>query len=777
MNIHIAGAPDFELDFYGRTNEALTPAFIGDPVAITLNAKAHKALMANKSGAAFDLAVKVLKGQLPAQEKEEKMDRDYMVLAEEPLPLRRGGPRFKSGDIRPRMETEAKGEVTGTAGVTFEETTSQREQHDHQEAVTTSELAQQAVNEHDFTFVKLLEREQLITTFQWSTSDTENETILRARVPYDFLTGQLSVPFKQFLFNHCDCIVTVKINGTPFHLGALIAWFCPLTSELEIGAHHVESRASQSVLQNMKLHANRANSAVMKITYVHFQRMLEFGDQSVDNGEFRITVWNPLLTAPTNPQTITGSLFVSFTRSKLRVLRPEAAEAEPASLQVKNRSSMRSIIIPRMLAALPNENTQETTTPVVIGVDAGEAKSVGANEQLGKIWSDIGKRGGLVRSFPEGSVGLNSYAMSSATCLLGMPAGGSGTGMPHQGYLAAPFRLYHGSMVHTLVGETEGLVAYQPGAKGVDPIRSQFLDSKASTSNAGPFDLLTESSGVTVVSTPMTTRYNALLTPRNPEDLFELRHSPGNLFVRHGAVTGHNKQFLHFMAFGDDFSLHQLYMVPNLQVPGYNLGMDTYPDPGAVVEVTAAVVVDHSGSAPPLTFVQDFFQSHDYDLNVGGPYPSIPDQMIFQTQGMTNAELRVIGIPISDTQTRNTVPGSTIIERSLAPYRAVPESLRLEWDSTGGTTGVASFDVAGDLINPTTVGGFPLGDAFILGPQSWTSTTMLQEWYGIINNEIPVADPGTNDTLRAHLRVTTVLGTKYGTVSPSPDWILLNPAP
>jgi hypothetical protein len=180
------------------------------------------------------------------------------------------------------------------------------------------------VPELQIDYRELARRPQLIATVPWGFSDAPGTSLFSGRNPWDFILGNNTGPFQQFLFYNGTLRLTFKVQATSFHNGLLIAYFVPLTPEDEIDSHVAINLPSQTINQHQFLFASSSNSVTMDIPFASIRSWLNTSLQDSDCGGFRLAVFNELTSGPTVVTGATVSIFASFPDANFKVLNPVA---------------------------------------------------------------------------------------------------------------------------------------------------------------------------------------------------------------------------------------------------------------------------------------------------------------------------------------------------------------------------------------------------------------------------------------------------------------------
>jgi len=272
------------------------------------------------------------------------------------------------------------------------------------------------VPELQITYIELAKRPQLVATVPWGLGDVVGTSLFAGRNPWDFILGNNTGPFQQFLFYNGTLRLTFKVQATSFHSGSLIAYFVPLTPDDEIDSHISISLPSQTINQHQFLFASNSNSVTMDIPFMSIRSWLNTSTQDMDCGGFRLSVFNELVSGPNVVSGATVSIFASFPDANFKVLNPvahpfsrfrgSASRLGPAEVQGNSVSYTR----------INNISEVANSTMELGGEDKFESSvSVDAKASLDKPNIGLDYPTVLVRSTPmlsNGSNVTNAHVMS-----------------------------------------------------------------------------------------------------------------------------------------------------------------------------------------------------------------------------------------------------------------------------------------------------------------------------------------------------------------------------
>lgn len=194
-----------------------------------------------------------------------------------------------------------------------------------------------SVDEPEFDVFDMVEREQRIDCFEWSTKDPVGAVYRTYSVPWDLLKYSVTqTPFQNMLLWRGTTVLSLDYNATRFHSGMLRAVFVPL-SELNYATQELAmNRMTQTLLKNVKLNACEITPGRLEIPFIHPKNWLNaanYGSQSESLGHIVICVFNQLNVGDLEIQTVPVTIKVSFKMSHFRIPRNIENIAELRVLQ------------------------------------------------------------------------------------------------------------------------------------------------------------------------------------------------------------------------------------------------------------------------------------------------------------------------------------------------------------------------------------------------------------------------------------------------------------
>jgi hypothetical protein len=179
-------------------------------------------------------------------------------------------------------------------------------------------LSDATIRETTWDLRRIMERPNLVTTFEWTQSSPQFMETLA--VPHDLITTVLSkVPFSAFQYWRGDIILRIQVAGAPLIQGLLAASFIPLSEAAQVRTFEINIPAL-TLNPTVYLYANTNTSAELRIPFKHIQSYLSTGfpnDISGQLGIVKIYWLNKLASVSGEPVTV--SIFSIFENSEFKV--------------------------------------------------------------------------------------------------------------------------------------------------------------------------------------------------------------------------------------------------------------------------------------------------------------------------------------------------------------------------------------------------------------------------------------------------------------------------
>jgi len=204
---------------------------------------------------------------------------------------------------------------------------------------------------------KVLSRKYQIATFTWADTDLATNTAL---LDLDIMSALLSIPniadkLTQFRWLRADVDIEVRLNATPFHIGALMVSYLP-RCEVTVAADRMMTTLNSTLSQRSQNHGMIMSASTKNNLTIHIDREAATVFDPIDEaaiyagalGVLSFTVLNPLVNAgggSLNP--IDVSVFASFSEPKVSgygyfpILNPPA-RIVPHSMEVSTEALSRA---------------------------------------------------------------------------------------------------------------------------------------------------------------------------------------------------------------------------------------------------------------------------------------------------------------------------------------------------------------------------------------------------------------------------------------------------
>ena len=463
-----------------------------------------------------------------------------------------------------------------------------------------------------------------------------------------------------------------------------------------------------------------------------------------------------------NPQ-LSVSVYASIEEGQFKILRPSVTPAVPQRGVIRHllhQESMRS----QMMATQDNPVTtsaNDTVNPTVVAPGSQPTTkevvdtmpSVRDNMKRAFIAFDDDAATDLrlppsALLMPEPYTnGINLYRYSPLS------------------WFAAPFRLFRGGFVfHVRSDREDRIVSWAPFARWATTGSLSFTSQTAAYAY-GP------TANTNTVVAPFVAQTDVLLVPKTYTDVENIEYSFGHLLVNTPANSTTSSP-LHVSArVGDNFALGGLYAVPRIRLATTNSPNDFFPGSEGVVDVPEFFTMSGGASHNPRPFFpMEWFFSREYTMISTGPaYPKDVSSITVRTEDLTDAQLIFLGVISSAGASRNVLVGvthGTLVD--LSTYKAVVANLTVSWS---GSSGDSNMPVAGpaDMVNQAVLNdGLIVADAAVLSEQSWVDHTLLAEYYGVTNEQIPIAQPTTTASISVPLKGLTDESIRYGLFGTDP---------
>lgn len=256
--------------------------------------------------------------------------------------------------------------------------------------------------ETPWTLLDLVARESLLNTYSWSTASTWGSPLYFVPVmdPTMQSIGTMVHPFSCMNYWRGSPVITIKLNGTQFHCGRLIAYFVPLCYTSSITTNQQRSRSFATTMQHVFLDASTSSAGVLKIPFVHYYSYLptkaisgnDFalyttnssclpGGQLPSLGTIIIQAWQPLQATTGAPTTLNFTITVRIEDAEFYV---------PANQSTATLAE--STIVPQAgVVAMPPTQEEAASDVPIMGAQTS-TRIPTESEQVCRSYRDVLKR-------------------------------------------------------------------------------------------------------------------------------------------------------------------------------------------------------------------------------------------------------------------------------------------------------------------------------------------------------------------------------------------------
>nr|URG14946.1 MAG: polyprotein [Picornaviridae sp.] len=258
-------------------------------------------------------------------------------------------------------DTETNLNMTATDGILLPELQSvQVETPTASKMSTSSRRAQMNMEDESWDLQRMVTRFNFVGTYTWAVGDIENHVIQQWELPLELLTLDINnTPFDHFLYWRGDIVVRFQLNGTRFHCGRAIAFFCPLMLKSEVDAWHGVNKPAQTTVNHLFLDPSISSTVELKIPFVNYRNYIfcatrgtiatspdsvGYATSVVDYlGRLRLQVFNPLQASAGAATNLNISVWASFPNSEFHVPTP-TSELTLLRRALKKNPNLRNIL-------------------------------------------------------------------------------------------------------------------------------------------------------------------------------------------------------------------------------------------------------------------------------------------------------------------------------------------------------------------------------------------------------------------------------------------------
>lgn len=178
--------------------------------------------------------------------------------------------------------------------------------------VKASEAAFRSVPETVGSMEALMQKSTFLGNAVWTTANNRSDILTTLTLPRAFKYNPIKMVLNNYTFIGGDLHLSIRFNGTPFHQGRLILYWCPLalfdvTIYRATGMASVEIDASTNITQQIK------------IPFAHIQSVMDTFNVSLINdfGVFVVKVLNPLLASVGSDTSLDLMIYGHFENAKI----------------------------------------------------------------------------------------------------------------------------------------------------------------------------------------------------------------------------------------------------------------------------------------------------------------------------------------------------------------------------------------------------------------------------------------------------------------------------
>lgn len=197
-----------------------------------------------------------------------------------------------------------------------------------QSGTTTTTDAGGYIAMPQFSAINMLEREQLLHTGTWNTTDPVYTPIFEASVPNELFIFVAEKARNMFQYYNMVTHISIKVQATAFHSGRLAAFHVPMTNKsdfdrifLGVGSAYpgIERRTNQTYTDHVFLDVSTSASSELIMPFRYFQPYLE---EYEEQARFCLSVFTPLRVGTGGSTSVPISITVRFTDANMKVLNP-----------------------------------------------------------------------------------------------------------------------------------------------------------------------------------------------------------------------------------------------------------------------------------------------------------------------------------------------------------------------------------------------------------------------------------------------------------------------
>lgn len=219
------------------------------------------------------------------------------------------------------------GDVHSSVGITaLQQSVVQEQQASRGMSSTPHKLGNQHLQDTHWDLEKMVMRSTYVGTYGWTTTQGVLDEFMSLQLPKDVLTSGLnSAPFKSFTYFKGDIKLRFELNATPFHVGKVLVYYVPLTSDYAIKSWHGSNLSAATTVQHVYLDASSSTVAEMTIPFANVQSHIACNGESHNARNFqymgyvKAMVFNPLLASTDASTTVNVTVYAEMVNVEFKL--------------------------------------------------------------------------------------------------------------------------------------------------------------------------------------------------------------------------------------------------------------------------------------------------------------------------------------------------------------------------------------------------------------------------------------------------------------------------
>jgi hypothetical protein len=181
--------------------------------------------------------------------------------------------------------------------------------------------------------IAVVEKEQLVESLAWNTSDAVGSVLTYYDVPFDLIKSRvMQSAFSRYLFWRGNVTLRVQLQCNTFMNGSIVVAWLPLMTSSQAMFLCNGNLRSLSITKHAVLYAGKCSTVDLTVPYLHNKSHLDLRVATDDNslGCFVVYVMNQLrVGASATSTSATLSTFASFSGSDFAVINPTSISVVP----------------------------------------------------------------------------------------------------------------------------------------------------------------------------------------------------------------------------------------------------------------------------------------------------------------------------------------------------------------------------------------------------------------------------------------------------------------